>query len=117
MEARMWEGHMKADAGALEKIYADDYAAFSERGRSDKPANIAALKLVRTGKVKFRDVEVVRLTKDAAVVTYRADRTVLTPGGALLFERRNCRISDTWARRDGRWVIVFCQETQLPASD
>jgi RNA polymerase sigma factor (sigma-70 family) len=114
MEARLWEGHQKCDARALEKIYADDYVAFSERGRSDKRANLAALTVVRTGKVTFRDVQVVRVTKDTAVVTYRADRTVLTPGGTLLFERLDCRISNTWVRRDGRWVIVFCQETQLP---
>jgi len=114
MEARMWEGHIKGDAGALKKIYADDYVAFSERGRSDKPANIAVLKAVRTGKVTFQDVEIVRVNKDTAIVTYRADRTAVTPGGRFLFERRNCRISNTWVRREGRWVVVFCQETQLP---
>jgi hypothetical protein len=117
LEARFWEANMTSDTGALEQIYADDYVCFSERGRSDKPANIAAKKQLRTGKVQFRDVGIVRLNKDAAVVTYRADRTVLSRDGTFLFERRNCRISNTWVRRDGRWVLVFCQETQLPTVD
>jgi hypothetical protein len=117
LEARFWEANMTSDTGALEKIYADDYVCFSERGRSDKPANIAAKKQLRTGKVQFRDVAIVRLNKDAAVVTYRADRTVQSRDGTFLFERRNCRISNAWVRRDGRWVLVFCQETQLPTVD
>jgi RNA polymerase sigma factor (sigma-70 family) len=116
MEARFWEAGMKFDTDALEKLYADDFIGISARGRSDKPENIEAMKHVRDANVKFSAVEVVRLNKDAAIVTYKADWDVLNRAGTVLERRRDRRISSAWARRDGRWVVVFIQET-LPKVD
>jgi len=114
MEAIFWEAAMKFDADAMQKIYAADFTAFSERGRSDKAANVEATKQYRSAKVKFRNVEIVRLNKDAAIITYRLDQEALTRDGTVVVRLRNSRMSNGWARRDGRWVLVFCQMTQMP---
>jgi RNA polymerase sigma factor (sigma-70 family) len=117
MEARYWEAAMKRDAEAMSKFYADDYLCFSERGRSDRAANVAADKHFRSANPKFRNVEIVRLNKDAAIITYRFDVDALTRDGTVAIRVRDSRVSHGWARRDGRWVIVFTQMTQMPSVD
>jgi RNA polymerase sigma factor (sigma-70 family) len=117
MEARYWEAAMKRDAEAMSKFYADDYICFSERGRSDKAANVAADKQFRSANPKFRNVEIVRLNKDAAIITYRFDVDALTHDGTVAIRVRDSRVSNGWVRRDGRWVMVFSQMTQMPSVD
>jgi hypothetical protein len=114
LEAKFWRAAMKFDADAMQKIYADDFTAFSERGRSDKAANIEATNQYRSANVKFGKVEIIRLNADAAIVTYRLDQNVYARDGSLVVTQRNCRASNSWARRDGRWVFVFSQITQMP---
>jgi RNA polymerase sigma factor (sigma-70 family) len=116
MEAKHWEAVRTFDVDALKKIYADDFLHFSERGRSDKAANLEVAKRLGNDNIKFRDVEIVRLNKDGAVITYRLDCDTVTRDGTVTFRWRDHRLSDTWARRDGRWVLVFCQMTQLPTA-
>jgi RNA polymerase sigma factor (sigma-70 family) len=113
-EASFWEAAMKGDAEAMKKIYADDFTAFSERGRSDKPANVEATKLYHSVSPKFRNVEIVRLNKGAAIITYRVDVDAATRDGAVVVRIRDSRMSNGWALRDGRWVMVFSQMTQMP---
>jgi RNA polymerase sigma factor (sigma-70 family) len=114
MEARYWEAAMKRDPEAMSKLYADDYVCVSERGRSDKAANVAADKLFRSANLKFRNVEIVRLNNDAAIITYRLDVEALGPDGNVRIRVRGARASHAWARRDGRWVMVFTQMAQMP---
>jgi RNA polymerase sigma factor (sigma-70 family) len=113
-EAKYWEAAMKFDADAMAKLYADDFVAFSERGRSEKAVNVEMTKRLRNGNIKFRNVEVIRLNKDAAVITYRMDSDVFDRAGGVVVRYRDTRMSNTWVRRDGRWVLVFCQMTQMP---
>jgi RNA polymerase sigma factor (sigma-70 family) len=114
LEAKMWQAVMKFDTDALKQIYADDYVAFSERGRSDKAANVEVSKRLGDINFKFRNVEIVRLNKDAAVITYQYDCDTVDRAGRVLVRWRNNRLSNTWARRDGRWVLVFSQMTKMP---
>jgi hypothetical protein len=116
LEAKFWQAAMTFDADAMKGIYADDFTAFSERGRSDKAANVEATKQLRSANPKFRDVEIVRLYQDAAVITYRVDVDALTRDGAVVIRVRDSRMSNGWARRDGRWVLVFSQMTQMPTA-
>jgi RNA polymerase sigma factor (sigma-70 family) len=117
LEAKMWEAVRNFDADALEKLYADDLICFSERGRSDKAANVEVAKRLGDTNIKFGKVEIVRLNKDGAVITYILDCDTVTRDGTVQTRWRNNRVSDTWARRDGRWVLVFSQMTQMPSAD
>jgi RNA polymerase sigma factor (sigma-70 family) len=114
MEAKYWEAVMKFDIDALKKILGDDYLLVSERGRSNKEANVEVAKRLRLVDPKFRNVEIVRLNKDGAIITYRLDCDTVTRDGTVTFRWRDHRLSHTWARRKGRWVLVFCQMTQMP---
>jgi RNA polymerase sigma factor (sigma-70 family) len=116
-EASFWEAAMKGDVEAMKKIYADDFTAFSERGRSDKAANVEATKTYHSVKPKFRNVEIVRLNKDAAIITYRIDVDAATSDGTVAVRVRDSRMSNGWALRDGRWVLIFSQMTQMPKGD
>jgi RNA polymerase sigma factor (sigma-70 family) len=113
-EAGFWKAAIKGDAEAMKRIYADDFTAFSERGRSDKEANVEATKIYHSVGPKFRNVEIIRLNKDAAVITYRIDVDAATRDGAVAVRVRDSRMSNGWALRDGRWVMVFSQMTQMP---
>jgi RNA polymerase sigma factor (sigma-70 family) len=114
MEARFWKAAMKFDAEAMKDLYADDFTAVSERGRSNKAANVEATRQYRSANVRFRSVEIIRLNDDAAIVTYRMDQDVFARDGSLIRRQRDCRVSNAWARREGRWVFVFSQQTQMP---
>jgi hypothetical protein len=114
MEARFWKAALMFDAEAMKEIYADDFTAVSERGRSNKAANVEATRHYRSANLRFRNVEILRLNDDAAIVTYRMDQEVLAHDGTLVRRQRDCRVSNAWARRDGRWVFVFSQMTQMP---
>jgi RNA polymerase sigma factor (sigma-70 family) len=113
-EARFWEAAMEGDVEAMKNIYADDFTAFSERGRSDKAGNLGAQKTFHSVNPKFRDVEIVRLNKDAAIITYRIDVDAATRDGRVVIRVRDSRMSNGWALREGRWVLVFSQMTQMP---
>jgi ketosteroid isomerase-like protein len=116
MEAKYWEAVRKFDVDALKMIYADDFLHFSARGRSDKAANLEVANRLGNDNITFRDVEIVRLNRDGAVITYRLDCDTVTRDGAVTFRWRDHRVSHTWARRDGRWVLVFSQMTQMPTA-
>jgi RNA polymerase sigma factor (sigma-70 family) len=115
-EAKYWEAMIDFDTGALKKILADNYVLVSERGRSDRAANLEVSKRLGLARPKFRNVEIIRLNKDGAIITYRMDCDTVTPDGTVTFKWRDHRVSNTWARQDGRWVLVFTQMTQMPKS-
>ena len=64
--------------------------------------------LFRSSDRTVRDVEVVRVSSDAAVLTYVCSYKVSIDNEdpRPLPERR---ISTVWGKREGRWVIVFAQ--------
>jgi hypothetical protein len=114
LEKHRWQAAEKGEWREEEKLLADDLVTVSGYGRHDKAANVEAVKHTRVTGWAMRDVEVRRVSKDAAIVTYVYDCKVLSAGGVLLQTRRNHRASDVWAMRRGGWVIIFCQETILP---
>jgi RNA polymerase sigma factor (sigma-70 family) len=113
LETSFWEAHSRHDAGAIERLYADDYVCFSLRGRSDKAGNVQATKDYRSAELGISDVEIVRVRKDVGIVTYKLRSRVLTKEGHLIGEAHR-RLSNCWARREGGWVLVFSQEIDLP---
>lgn len=114
LEARLWAAGTRYDADTIQKMYAEDFVAFSKDGRSDRAANVQATKETRSANIKIGAAEVVRVNDHAAIVTYTASWRIHGKDGTLVQERRNHRISNCWARRDGRWVLVFSQELVLP---
>jgi RNA polymerase sigma factor (sigma-70 family) len=107
----------KGDPETLRRLAADDLISVSPVGRYDKPAMLAAAEHRRAVEGRRRDVEVRRISKDVAVLTYVYDCKVVLRDGTLFQNCRNRRSSMIWAKRKGDWVVVFAQETYLPGGE
>ena len=93
---------------------ADDLVTVSGVGRYDKAALLEASKRLHGADWTRRDVEVIRVSADVAIVTYVYDCTVLRDDGTVVQTPKDRRLSMTWAKRKGGWVMVFSHETILP---
>jgi hypothetical protein len=107
----------KGDPETLRRLAADDLITVSPVGRYDKPALLAASEHRRAVEGRKRDVEVQRISKDVAVITYVYDCKVVLRDGTLFQNCRDRRSSMVWAKRKGSWMVVFAQETYLPGGE
>jgi RNA polymerase sigma factor (sigma-70 family) len=110
LDRHLWEAFARGDWQERRKFLADDLVSISILGKYGKAANVEADKRLRCAEWKIRDPEVVRISKDAAVLTYLYDCKILSKGGTLLETRRDVRATFAWANRKGGWVMVFCQD-------
>jgi len=99
------EAHLRGDADALERLWADDLQVMVPEMRvMTKPGLIA---FVRSGRMKFDRYETsdvrVRLYDDAAVVTGRMQRTRTVNGQSV---DDDWRFTKMYVRRAGRWQVV-----------
>ncbi len=108
-----WTGNVET----LDRLAADDLITVSTLGRYDKPSLLQASRNRRGVDCARRDIEVSRVSKDVAIVTYRYDCNVVWRDGTPFEHKRDRRLSMTWANRKGRWVVVFVQETTLPGGE
>jgi hypothetical protein len=113
LDERWW----KADVEGLRTLAADDLITVSGVGRYDKAALLEASKHRHAADWTRRDVEVSLVSEDVAIVTYVYDCDVLLDDGSLFQKCRDRRLSMTWARRKGGWVLVFSHETILPGGE
>jgi RNA polymerase sigma factor (sigma-70 family) len=107
LDKHFWEASAKGDAEELAKFLADDFVSVSILGKYDKTSNLAACKRYRLADWAIHDPEVIHVSKDTAVVTYRYDCKVLSADRELLETRKDYRVVFVWANRDGGWVMVF----------
>jgi RNA polymerase sigma factor (sigma-70 family) len=110
LDERWW----KADVAALRSLAADDLITVSGVGRYDKASLLAASSNRHAADWAKRDVEVSLVSKEVAIITYVYDCKVLLADGTLFQECKDRRLSMTWAKRQGGWVVVFSHETVLP---
>ena len=111
LEHRGWEAVVRQDWDALKGLMADDFRAVScHGGRRSRAEFLAALAHLRLRSYDLDEVSVIRLSEEAAVLTYRA--TADLSAGTRSW-RETMWVSQTWVLRDGRWVNVLYQETPL----
>ncbi len=99
------EAHLRGDADALERLWADDLVVMVPEMRvMTKPGLIA---FVRSGRMKFDRYETsdIRVTvyEDAAVVSGRMQRTRTVNGQTV---SDDWRFTKMYVRRAGRWQVV-----------
>ena len=103
---RVWnEAHLRGDADALERLWADDLQVMVPEMRvMTKPGLIA---FVRSGRMKFDRYETsdtrIHVYDDAAVVTGRMQRTRTVNGQTV---DDDWRFTKMYVRRAGRWQVV-----------
>ncbi len=110
LDRHLWEAHARGDWRESAKFYAPEFHGVSVAGESDRAAAIESVKDRRVADWRIRDVAVVRLSKDAAVLTYIYSCKVLSPQGRVVETRQDHRVSFAWAQRNGGWVLVYSHD-------
>jgi RNA polymerase sigma factor (sigma-70 family) len=109
LDEQMWDASTKGDTKVHDKLLAENYLSiWAVDDRTDRATALETAKRYRYSDRTMRDVEVVRVGKDAAVLTYVCSYKVSVDNEEprALPERR---VSTVWAKRDGGWVLVFSQ--------
>lgn len=104
-----------SDKAALERLLAPDYVLHNSSGQVQDKASFIADQLAPGYKLEPFTVEekVEKVMGDAAILGGVA-RARGTSGGEPYDVR--LRFIDVWAKRGGRWVVVFSQATRVPKS-
>jgi RNA polymerase sigma factor (sigma-70 family) len=114
LDKRMWEASTSGDTVAAGKLLAENYVSiWALDGRTDRGAALEFAKRYKYSDRVMRDVEVVRVSHDAAVLSYVCNYKVSVDNEEprALAERR---VSTVWGKRDGRWLCVFSQMITPP---
>jgi ketosteroid isomerase-like protein len=117
LDKALWDAVAKGEPAAVQKLYADDFVSFSQYGRFNKKQSVDSVPNYRCSEIQIRDVELHRVTKQVAILTYIYSTRVLTPSGKLDGVRRDHRISYCWTQRDGGWVVVSINDIVLQGGE
>lgn len=112
LEAERHEAQMHGDWRTIQRLNAPDFVDVAATGAMRSGAdNVDAMRAgtVRFGAVDYSD-EQVTVHGTTAIVTGIAHRSGTANGAA--FDQR-LRYSHVYVRRDGRWLLVFGQNTAI----
>jgi hypothetical protein len=113
LEKQVFEAMVKQDLDAYRKCYADEFVGFSMQHRYTLADHLRGLRSVWIGSdYKISDVEVIRLSDKAAILSYKGEWEVYGNDGNLLVNR-NRRVSEGYVQRGGGWVIAFAQDMEV----
>jgi hypothetical protein len=129
MSAASWTNDdvIAGDKKAWDLIKAKDYDAFAAgldekfidvtpEGIMDKAATVAFVKTLNLTEATLSDFKVVKLDKDAAVVTYTVHDKGTVGGKPIPADSPGMRHSTAKVWRGGKWVAVFHQSTLITPS-
>jgi hypothetical protein len=117
LDKAIWDAVATGDPAAVQKLYAADFVSYSQYGRFNKQQSVASVPRYRCKDIQIRKVELHRVSKDVAILTYVYSTNVYTASGTLDGVRRDHRISNCWAQRDGGWVLVSMQDIVLQGGE
>jgi hypothetical protein len=104
---------VKQDLDTYRKSYADEFVGFSMENRYTLADHLRGLQSGRIGTdYKITDVELIRLSDKAAILSYKGEWKVYTNDGKLVVNR-NRRVSEGYVQRGGGWVIAFAQDMAI----
>lgn len=89
-------------------LIADDAVFMAGRGSAGKAEVVANTHNVRLTDYSMSNIRFVRVSDSAELVLYQLDESGTIRGQAFA-EKVN--VSALWAKRDGKWVCLFSQET------
>jgi uncharacterized protein (TIGR02246 family) len=109
MERRAWEAVKARDARAFTDLFAADGLMADSMGFSTRDGFLQTLPDLMIDQYMLNDVKVMMIDKNAALITYKADVKGSFKGKA--FPANPMFVSSIWAKRDGKWMAVYHQET------
>ena len=109
------QAQVKSDRAELERLIADDYQLHNSGGQVQDKASFIADQVAPGYKLEPFVIEekVEKVMGDTAILGGVAQARG-TSGGEPYNVR--LRFIDVWAKRGGRWVVVFSQATRAPKS-
>ena len=112
MEREWSDADLKGDSAWHERNYADDFSNVSSRtgGLATKSEDIAGAKKMAFSTLDLSDLDV-RVQGDTGVVTGLA-HLIGKDEKNVAFDR-NIRFTDTFVKRDGRWMVWASQGTDI----
>lgn len=109
MEKRAWEAVKARDTKAFSEIFAADGMMADSSGLSTRADFFKTLPDLTITEYTLSDYKVMMIDKDAALITYKADVKGSYKGQA--FPPNTTLTSTLWAKRGGKWMAVYHQET------
>jgi RNA polymerase sigma factor (sigma-70 family) len=113
LEKQVFEAMVEQDLDTYRKCYADEFVGFSMEHRYTLADHLRGLRSARIGTdYKISDVELIRLSDKAAILSYKGEWKVYNNDGNLLVNRDR-RVSEGYVQRGGGWVIAFAQDMAI----
>jgi hypothetical protein len=109
MEKRAWEAVKMRDAKAFSDLFAADGMMADSAGFSNRASFLQTLPELIISQYTLTDFKVMMIDKDSALITYKADVKGSFKGQA--FPPNPAYVSSVWAKRGGKWMAVYHQET------
>ena len=114
-EKAIWETLKQKNYTAFADMLADDELEVASVGVFDKARSTEMVKQFEPSEVTFSDWKFLPIDKDGFIVAYTVDvkgkyQGKVIPPGPL------SRCSSAWARRNGKWLAVFHQESLVKKS-
>jgi hypothetical protein len=110
-EKQVWDAIRNKDFDGFAAMLGDDQIYVSDDGAHDKADTIKGVKELALTDVAISDWKVLNLDKEAAVVTYTLNLKG-TAGGKPL-PAVPMHASTAWMKRNGKWVALYHQETNV----
>ena len=111
LDKQLWDAAGAGDWKVYDRLLANDFVGRSTvSGESDKRATLENVKNQRYADWTIRNAEAQEISKDVAILRYVYSCQVISQidGSARKYRDRHTTL--VWARRDGAWLLVFCQE-------
>jgi hypothetical protein len=105
-EKQVWDAIKKGDYDRFASFLAEDQIEVFGWGVNDKAGSIEGIKNANLASGTLSDFKTIKVDDDAVVVTY-----VIKGGGDL--PPTGSYGSTAWAKRDGKWLAVYHQDTTI----
>jgi uncharacterized protein (TIGR02246 family) len=106
-EKEVWEAMKKKDLQGFAGYLAEDMIYVTKTGVHTKAETVKGIADGPMPELTLDDWKVTMIDNDAAIVTYRMNIKAVACGPAATSERN----STVWAKRNGKWLVVFHQDT------
>lgn len=105
-EKQIWDALKKKDYDRFASFLAEDQLEVFGWGVNDKAGSVEGVKHADLSKAILSDFRMAKISDDLSIVTY-----TIKGGGDI--SPNGARASTVWARRDGKWLAVYHQDTTV----
>jgi len=111
-EKQIWDAIAKKNYGSYGDLLAGDYLEVSSEANYDKAGSVGEVQNLALTDTTFSDWKFIPVDKDLALITY----TVAMKGSLRTtpLPPSQTRATSLWINRDGKWLVVYHQESEVP---